>query len=98
MGLEARWWVVEMVQAQISNVVIHPLVLLSVVDHYNRVAKNTKKRVLGILLGQNVNGSVNVANSYALPFEEDEKDPSVWFIDHNYHEAMYEMFKKVNGN
>lgn len=33
-----------------------------------------------------------------VPFEEDEKDPSVWFIDHNYHEAMYDMFKKVNGN
>ena len=32
-----------------------------------------------------------------VPFEEDEKDPSVWFLDHNYHEAMYDMFKKVNG-
>ncbi|KAI9209566.1 maintenance of mitochondrial structure and function-domain-containing protein [Polychytrium aggregatum] len=80
-----------------ENVVIHPLVLLSVVDHYNRVAKNTKKRVVGVLLGQNSGGVVNVANSYALPFEEDEKDPSVWFLDHNYHEAMYDMFKKVNA-
>ena len=47
------------------GVVIHPLVLLSVVDHYNRVARNTRKRVLGILLGQNRGGVVNVANSYA---------------------------------
>ncbi|KAJ3048380.1 proteasome regulatory particle subunit [Rhizophlyctis rosea] len=80
-----------------DDVVIHPLVLLSVVDHYNRVARNTRKRVVGVLLGQNVNGKVNVANSYAVPFEEDEKDPSVWFLDHNYHEAMYDMFKKVNA-
>ncbi|KAI8920651.1 maintenance of mitochondrial structure and function-domain-containing protein [Entophlyctis helioformis] len=80
-----------------TNVVVHPLVLLSVVDHFNRVAKNTKKRVVGVLLGQHVGDQVNVANSYALPFEEDEKDPSVWFLDHNYHEAMYEMFKKINA-
>jgi len=81
-----------------TNVVIHPLVLLSVVDHYNRVAKNTKKRVVGVLLGQwNPDNTVNVANSYAIPFEEDERDPSVWYLDHNYHESMYEMFKKVNA-
>jgi len=49
-----------------TNVIIHPLVLLSVVDHYNRVAKNTKKRVVGVLLGQwNPDNTVNVANSYA---------------------------------
>ncbi|KAJ3332469.1 proteasome regulatory particle subunit [Blyttiomyces sp. JEL0837] len=80
-----------------DSIVIHPLVLLSVVDHFFRVARNTKKRVVGILLGQVVGNKVNVANSYALPFEEDEKDPSVWFLDHNYHEAMYDMFKKVNA-
>ena len=32
-----------------------------------------------------------------MPFEEDEKDPSVWFLDHNYVESMREMFKKVNA-
>lgn len=50
-----------------ESVVVHPLVLLSVVDHYNRVARNTKKRVVGVLLGQWTNGgkTVNIANSYA---------------------------------
>ena len=33
----------------------------------------------------------------AVPFDEDEKDPSVWFLDHDYLENMYGMFKKVNG-
>lgn len=33
----------------------------------------------------------------AVPFEEDEKDPSVWFLDHNYVEFMKDMFKKVNA-
>ena len=32
-----------------------------------------------------------------MPFEEDEKDPSVWFLDHNYVEGMNDMFKKVNA-
>ena len=32
-----------------------------------------------------------------VPFDEDEKDPSVWFLDHDYLENMYGMFKKVNG-
>jgi len=32
-----------------------------------------------------------------VPFEEDENDPTIWFLDHNYHENMYRMFKKING-
>lgn len=35
--------------------------------------------------------------SSSVPFEEDEKDPSVWFLDHNYVENMNDMFKKVNA-
>ena len=34
------------------QVVVHPLVLLHTVDHYFRIAKDTKKRVVGILLGE----------------------------------------------
>jgi 26S proteasome regulatory subunit N8 len=32
-----------------------------------------------------------------VPFDEDDKDDSVWFLDHDYLENMYNMFKKVNG-
>lgn len=85
------------VALQPTQVVVHPLVLLSVVDHYNRVAKDTKKRVVGILLGETHRGKVDVTNSYAVPFEEDLKEPSIWFLDHNYHENMFAMFKKVNA-
>lgn len=80
-----------------TKVIVHPLVLLSVVDHYNRVAKDTKKRVVGILLGTTHKGQVDVTNSYAVPFEEDARSPNIWFLDHNYHETMYAMFKKVNA-
>jgi len=81
-----------------SKVVVHPLVLLSVVDHYNRVAKDTKKRVVGMLLGTVSKGVVDVTNSYAVPFEEDERDLSIWFLDHSFHEQMLAMFKKVNAS
>ena len=51
--------------AAINTVVVHPLVLLSVVDHYKRVAKDTKKRVVGVLLGETNKGVVDITNSYA---------------------------------
>jgi len=34
---------------------------------------------------------------HLVPFEEDEKDPSVWFLDHNFVESMRDMFKKINA-
>ncbi len=80
-----------------TEVVIHPLVLLSVADHYYRVAKDTKKRVVGVLLGTKTRNQVDVTNSFAVPFEEDLKNPSVWFLDHNFLETMFWMFKKVNS-
>jgi 26S proteasome regulatory subunit N8 len=76
---------------------VHPLVLLSVVDHYTRVAKDTNKRVVGVLLGEQVRGQIDITNSYALPFEEDVKDPSIWYIDRQYLEDMFAMFKKVQA-
>jgi len=80
-----------------QKVVVHPIVLLSAVDHYNRVAKNTKKRVVGMLLGSSEKGTLDVTSSYAVPFEEDERDPSIWFLDHSFHEQMFAMCKKVNA-
>lgn len=37
------------------------------------------------------------SNCVPVPFDEDDKDDSVWFLDHDYLENMYGMFKKVNG-
>jgi 26S proteasome regulatory subunit N8 len=125
--------------APTKTVHVHPLVLLSVVDHYHRVAKETKKRVVGVLLGSVSKDEVDVTNSFAgecqhlagdttghtvdslqivlpdvrlqrvragpltpaaccaVPFEEDAKDPTIWFMDHSYMENMSRMFRKVNG-
>lgn len=75
------------------------MVLLSVVDHFNRMGKiGNQKRVVGVLLGcSRAKGVLDVSNSFAIPFDEDDKDKSVWFLDHDYLENMYGMFKKVNA-
>ncbi|KAL5287165.1 PSMD7 family protein [Megaselia abdita] len=86
-------------EVTVSKVIVHPLVLLSVVDHFNRMGKiGNQKRVVGVLLGcWRSKGVLDVSNSFAVPFDEDDKDKSVWFLDHDYLESMYAMFKKVNA-
>jgi len=84
----------------VEKVVVHPLVLLSVVDHFNRMSGKGggQKRVVGILLGSwSSKGVLDISNSFAVPFDEDKDDRDVWFLDHEYLENMYHMFKKVNA-
>ena len=59
----------------IVDVTVHPLVLLSAADHYHRVARGTRKRVVGVLLGSVSRGKIDATNSFAVPFEEDSKNP-----------------------
>jgi len=89
----------EVSKSDSTIVTVHPLVLLSVVDHFNRMSKiGNQKRVVGLLLGSwSSKTYLDISNSFALPFDEDEKDPTVWFLDHQYLEQMYAMFKKVNA-
>jgi proteasome lid subunit RPN8/RPN11 len=90
---------IDVVRASVPKlIVVHPTVLLSVVDHYNRLAKDTKKRVVGVLLGEyGDKGVLDVTNCYAVPFEEDIQEPHIWFFDHIYHETMYNMMRKINS-
>lgn len=89
----------KVVAAPSQIVVIHPTVLLSVVDHYNRIAKDTKKRVVGTLMGEyGDNNVLQVTNCYAVPFEEDKDEPeNIWFFDHIFHENMFNMMRKINS-
>lgn len=50
-----------------GKVIVHPLVLLSVVDHFNRMSKiGSQKRVIGVLLGSWKSKSMlDVSNSFA---------------------------------
>ncbi|KAG2276427.1 hypothetical protein Bca52824_058982 [Brassica carinata] len=83
--------------SRIEKVVVHPLVLRNIVDNHNRIAKDSGKRVVGVLLGsRSSRGIVGVTNSYAVPFEEDGKDPSIWSFDGDHHEYMLNMFNGLN--
>ena len=54
----------------VTSVTVHPLVLLSVVDHYKRSASGTKRRSVGVLLGtKERGGKIDVISSFAVPFE-----------------------------
>lgn len=33
-----------------------------------------------------------------MPFEEDRRLKDVWFVDFQYHEAMWGMYRKVNAS
>eukprot|EP00574_Skeletonema_japonicum_P007106 CAMPEP_0201726692 /NCGR_PEP_ID=MMETSP0593-20130828/10204_1 /ASSEMBLY_ACC=CAM_ASM_000672 /TAXON_ID=267983 /ORGANISM="Skeletonema japonicum, Strain CCMP2506" /LENGTH=358 /DNA_ID=CAMNT_0048218237 /DNA_START=19 /DNA_END=1095 /DNA_ORIENTATION=- len=81
----------------VTEVTIHPLVLLSATDHYHRVARGTRKRAVGVLLGSSSRGTVDATNSFAVPFEEDSKNSEVFYLDHNYLENMLAMFRKVHA-
>ena len=84
-----------MTEKQLDKVVVHPLVLLSVTDHFTRVGKTG--RVVGILLGKWTMGGteLDISNSFALPFDEDNKDSDVWFLDHDYLESMFTVSTNI---
>ncbi len=81
---------------------IAPLVVMSIVGHHKRVALRFKsQRVVGVLLGINTVGSGNethVTISFAIPFDEDPRDPSIWFSDPIYQAKLAYMMRKINGN
>lgn len=54
----------------VNKVIVHPLVLLSVVDHFNRMGKiGNQKRVVGVLLGcWRSKGVLDISNSFAGKF------------------------------
>lgn len=52
---------------------------------------------MGVILGNNSTKEITVTNSFAIPFEEDEKNPNIWFLDHNFIESMMAMFRKINA-
>ena len=54
-----------------ETVVVHPLVLLSVVDHFNRMKQvGNTRRVVGILLGSLRNKVLDISNSFAGKFDK----------------------------
>eukprot|EP00744_Colponema_vietnamica_P009088 GILI01012940.1.p1 GENE.GILI01012940.1~~GILI01012940.1.p1 ORF type:complete len:334 (-),score=71.08 GILI01012940.1:81-1082(-) len=84
-----------------NTVDVHPLVLLSVVDHFTRVNARAAvpRRVVGLLMGSFIKKdstiTLDINNCFAVPFDEDIRNPEVWFLDLNFAEEMFKMQRKV---
>jgi 26S proteasome regulatory subunit N8 len=81
----------------VEKVVVHPLVLLTTVDYGSYHYRAAKKSMLQILLGRNTEGLLDVTSCFSVPFEIDEREPQIWFLDHSYLENMFNMLLKVNA-
>ena len=55
------------------------------------------RRVVGVLLGSTSNNRLDITSSFAVPFEEDPQDSSIWFLDHAYAEQMYRMHSRIHA-
>lgn len=55
-------------------VIVHPVVLLGVVDHFNRMPAAEGSRVVGVLLGERTrDGTVDCTSSFACTLIEDDE-------------------------
>jgi translation initiation factor 3 subunit F len=71
---------------------VHPVVLFSIVDSYERRNEDAR-RVIGTLLGVYEKGAVEVTNCFTVPHNESEDEVA---IDMEFARNMYELHKKVN--
>ncbi|KAA0722536.1 Eukaryotic translation initiation factor 3 subunit F [Triplophysa tibetana] len=71
---------------------IHPVVLASIVDSYERRNEGAS-RVIGTLLGTIEKHSVEVTNCFSVPHNESEDEVAV---DMEFAKNMYELHKKVS--
>lgn len=71
---------------------VHPVVLLAIIDSYER-RNDCQHRVIGTLLGIHEKGAVEVTNCLCIPHNESEDEVAV---DMEFAKAMYELHKKVN--
>lgn len=80
-------------EVTVNKVIVHPLVLLSVVDHFNRMGKiGNQKRVVGVLLGcWRQKGVLDVSNSFAGKFFLDQNNKHDCIISRNHHPQFLSM-------
>lgn len=82
---------------KIEKVVVHPLVLLSVVDHFNRMGKiGNSQRVVGVLLGSLKNKILDISNSFACETDRIEFDSFSWSVLFQCH-SMKKIKRKMFG-
>ncbi|EDO36347.1 predicted protein [Nematostella vectensis] len=80
--------------ARASKVLIHPVVLFSVVDAFERRNEDAK-RVIGTLLGTVDKGVVEIRSCFGVPHNESADEVAV---ELEYAKSMYELSQKANPN
>eukprot|EP01135_Chromosphaera_perkinsii_P010903 Nk52_evm30s2273 gene=Nk52_evmTU30s2273 len=80
--------------SRIREVKVHPVVPLSVVDHFSR-RNETQERVIGALLGHVKGDVVEVKSSFPVPHNETEEQVA---IDIDYCNTMKQLHQKVHPN
>lgn len=77
------------------NVKIHPVVLMSILDAYER-RRADQVRVIGTLLGYvDKSGTIEISNCFVVTHKEDKGEV---FFDIELAKELYELHKKVNIN
>jgi translation initiation factor 3 subunit F len=73
---------------------VHPLVIFSILDHYQR-RNDGQVRVVGTLLGQHIDGSnvIEIKQAFPVPHEEEEESATVQI---DYHHSMLALYKQVS--
>ncbi|KAF8364049.1 eif-3.F, partial [Pristionchus pacificus] len=86
------------IMASFLTVKVHPVVYLTIVDSYERRARQTKQgapandKALGTLMGFYEKGAVQVTNCFAIPFNENTDEPE---LDDSFNMAMVQMLKRA---
>merc|ERR1711979_72481 len=71
---------------------VHPVVLFSIIDSFERRNEDAK-RVIGTLLGYPDKGVIEVTNCFTIPHHESDEEVAV---DIDFARNMYDLHRKVN--
>merc|ERR1711865_89420 len=80
--------------SSIGHCKVHPAVVFTILDHHSR-RKEGQERVIGTLLGSNVDGVIEIENCFPVPHNENEEQVAV---DMEFHTNMYKLHQQVNKN
>jgi len=70
---------------------LHPVVVWSILDHWARRDEN-RDRVIGVLLGLNIDGLIDIRNCYPVPHTEGDQVA----LEFEFYKNMFELHKKAN--
>ncbi|KAL0487362.1 translation initiation factor 3 subunit F [Acrasis kona] len=80
-------------ESQQNRYEIHPVVILSVLDHYaRRSIDSTTTRIVGTLVGEHKEGVIEIKSSFPVPYKELDDTLE---IDLEYHKNMLDCHKTV---